>query len=120
MTQFIEFHDSRLLSAVDAGHETRLELDAYMHRWERRDGAWVGTGWSQPIRVSVAGARRLTAVGLPRTIGTGVIIIPGVTYENGVPLPFTCENDAQLTLILENGDELSCSGSRLAIEMTGD
>src|SRR3954466_11398265 len=54
---WIEFHDSEVSAIINSGGDMLVQLSAYVHRWEHRDGSWVGTGWMQPVRIVLKNAR---------------------------------------------------------------
>ncbi|MGD0832572.1 MAG: hypothetical protein ABR907_16690 [Terracidiphilus sp.] len=53
MTEFYEFHDSNLLQIENREQKLILKIDAYRHTWP--DGYEVnsGTGWVQPIEITI-------------------------------------------------------------------
>ena len=65
MINSIEFHDSTISSVEHNGEAARLTLDAYVHRWERVNESWKGTGWGQRVEILVLGAAKLTSPDLP-------------------------------------------------------
>jgi hypothetical protein len=56
MTDWLEFHDSKLLRLDATDTNVEFLLDAYIHRWERANGGWRGTGWMQGVRIAVSDA----------------------------------------------------------------
>jgi hypothetical protein len=53
MSTWIEFHDSTISAIASDGTSIRINLDAYVHRWERVEAVWKGTGWMQPVQIIV-------------------------------------------------------------------
>jgi hypothetical protein len=84
VTEWLEFHDSTL-TGFDA-RETHVELllDAYIHRWERLNDGWRGTGRMQSVRIIVSDAIGLSAVPLiPVDISDGRLQLGTVAHNNG-------------------------------------
>ncbi len=88
VTDWLEFHDSILtgFDARDTGVE--LLLDAYIHRWERRDDRWRGTGWMQGVRIVVSNSVSPSALPmLPVDISDGWLRLGAVAHNDRVRLP---------------------------------
>jgi hypothetical protein len=87
MRAWLEFHDSTLVAMRQVGTVVEIALDAYVHRWERIDDGWRGTGWTQPVRVAVYGAMRSPSTpASPREMATGSVMVGPIVHENWVPL----------------------------------
>lgn len=52
----IELHDSRMTRIRSEGSAVVLELNAYIHVSDGIPGVDAGTGWRQPIRMTIEGA----------------------------------------------------------------
>lgn len=120
MTDWLEFHDSTL--TWFAPHDTRIELllDAYIHRWEKLDDEWRGTGWTQPVSIvvddSVGGSFALPT--LPVEISDGWLQL-GTTAANGiVRLPLRTSGVVKMRLELSTGDIVELAGREVRIEVT--
>jgi len=120
MGNSIEFHDSTLSSAIHEGESVRIALDAYVHRWARVDGSWKGTGWVQPVQISVVGAAKVTVPSLPVVLHGGSVAVSRVMHENLVPLPFASAGPVSLRLDLVTGGSLEVTGRHVAIDPIGD
>ena len=105
VSERIEFRDSRLIALAQVGDDVWLDVDDHVHRWERIDGVWKGTGWSQ---------------GLPLYISDGRIETAGEIYVNIIPLGFAAPGPVRVTFYLETGQVLHCSGGAIALEAIAD
>ena len=118
---WIEFHDSDVNAIVAAGDAVSLHLDAYVHRWDRRNGEWVGTGWIQPVTVAVRnGTTPITQVELPMEIADGYVRVNDTVYQNLVPLPF--QGDGTVLAVMELADStlLQFAGDQVTVTEAGD
>jgi hypothetical protein len=115
----VEFHDSTVSAITREGTSIRISVDAYVHRWDRVDGTWKGTGWIQPILIALVNASNETPLECPATLAGGEILAGQVTYENLVPLPFDSSGPATLQLELLTGKMLAFTGGNLVIEPMG-
>jgi hypothetical protein len=74
MSELIEFHDSSLTSVAFVGTSVRLDLRAYVHRWEELDGVLRGTGWIRPVRIILSEGFGDDAPELPVDLDGGVCL----------------------------------------------
>ena len=118
---WIEFHDSEVNAIVVSADGVSLHLDAYVHRWERRSGEWVGTGWIQPVTVAVRnGTTPITQFKTPLEIIDGYVRVNDTVYRNLVRLPFQGGGAVQVTMELFDGAVLEVAGDQVTITATGD
>lgn len=115
----IEFHDSTLLSIERKGASLRLLLDAYIHHWDMVDGRWKGTGWVQPVEITVDHGVMAESACLPIGLGGGALKIGDVVYSNVVPLPLVASTLATLRLEVTSGESLEITGLAFSIRTTG-
>jgi hypothetical protein len=115
----IEFHDSTIVAIVQEGASLNLSVDAYLHHWELVAGMWKGTGWAQPVKISMGGATCAQRPALPADLDGGEIRAKQVTYDNMVPLPLALSGPVTLRLELKTGEMLEVIGHAIAIESTG-
>jgi len=120
MRSSVEFHDSRISAIAFEGRSIRISLDAYMHRWDRIDGMWHGTGWTQPVQILLEDASNAGLPALPVDLSGGEVRAGHLTYQGLAPLPYNSGGPATLRLELVTGEALDFSGSNLAIEPTGE
>ena len=120
MINSIEFHDSTISTIAHDDEAARLTLDAYVHRWERVNDSWKGTGWGQRVEILVLGAAKVTSPELPAELRGGTVRSGQVTHENLVPLPFTSSGPATIRFELVSGQVLEVAGRQVVIVPTGD
>jgi hypothetical protein len=106
MFSAVEFHDSNLLAVRASEPGVTLQLDAYVHRWERVDKSWHGSGWMQTVDVVLPGSRTAVSSELPLRISGGTVTVGHTRYDNMVFLPLTIAGPTTLRLELENGEAL--------------
>lgn len=116
----IELHDSTVSSIAIEDRSVRIKLDAYVHRWNKVDAAWKGTGWIQPAEVVIVGAVITQQTEFPVELGGGKIIVEDVVYNNLVPLPLSSSGPTMLQLHLVAGGVLEFCGDDLAMEAMGE
>ena len=105
---FLELHDSTL-QTIDAHG---FSLRAYVHRWARASGRWIGTGWLQCFQFDIANVHALRfAPSLPQSISGGALQLADTVYENLLPYPGPACGPMQLALELVGGDSLSLDGA---------
>ncbi len=116
MQRAIEFHDSELIGLETAGDWLVLSLDAYVHRWERIEGLWTGTGWMQPVTLRLKAAASATRLWLPVRVSEGSLSVGSAQLGNLVPLPYAASEAGSLQLVLVDGSqiELNCDGVTLS------
>jgi len=120
MRSSVEFHDSTISAIALEGTSIRVCLDAYVHRWDRIDGMWHGTGWTQPVQILLEDASNAGLPALPVDLDGGEVRAGHLTYQGLVPLPYKSGEPATLRLELVTGQVLNFRGSNLAIEPTGE
>jgi hypothetical protein len=109
---FLELHDSTL-QTIDA---QGFSLRAYVHRWSRASGRWIGTGWLQSFQFDIASFHESPfAPALPRSISGGALELAGTLYENLIPYPEPACGPMQLAIELTNGDSLALEGELQSI-----
>ena len=119
MPAWIEFHDSTLLALNVVGTDVELLLDAYVHHWQMADGTWRGTGWAQPVRITVrAVVGEPAAVAAPAEIADGRMRLGAVDHDL-VRLPLAQNDTVHLRLELVGGS-LDIRGSGVLVETLGE
>jgi hypothetical protein len=121
MTDWLEFHDS-ILTAIGA-RDTQVELllDAYIHRWERLNDDWRGTGWMQSVRIVMDNAIGPVVVSLlPREIADGRMQLGTAPSTNIVRLPLQASGRIGIWLQLTTAEVVDLTGSAVCIEATAD
>jgi hypothetical protein len=120
MPSWMEFHDSWLESAELGADGAFLLLKAYVHRWEQVDGIWKGTGWSQPISVTIGppaiGDETTEELGLYG----GCLTIDSRVHNNWLPLPFSAEGQVALRFDLTEGGIIEFMGRNVRVEAVGE
>ena len=51
--RLIELHDSEVLDVAHDGDDVMIPMSAYVHASVGRPGIDAGTGWTQPVRVTI-------------------------------------------------------------------
>ena len=121
LRSWVEFHDSDLNSIVVSADVVSLHLDAYVHRWEQRNGEWAGTGWMQPVTIVVrTGTAPMTQFITPMEINDGYVRVNETVYQNLVRLPFQDDGAVQVVLEIADGAVLQFVGDHLTIAAIGD
>jgi hypothetical protein len=115
----LEFHDSTLSGIAREGTSVRLILDAYVHLWDVVRGRWKGTGWVQPVQITVDDGVMSMRSQIPIELAGGVLRIGHVVHDNLVPLPCVSSESASLRLELVSGGVLEITGSGFAVQSTG-
>jgi hypothetical protein len=121
VTDWLEFHDS-ILAGFEA-RETRVELllDAYIHRWERLDDQWRGTGCMQRVCIVVSDAVGSSAAPvLPVEISDGWLQVGAMAPNGLVRLPLQASGAIRMRLQLNTADVVEFTGSAVRIEATAD
>jgi hypothetical protein len=116
MSEWLEFHDS-ILTAIRPG-ETHVELllDAYIHRWERVNDDWRGTGCCQRVRITMTRPVAVPAAPLlPVAIADGGVQLDAITADV-VRLPFDATGAVRVWLQLITADVLELSGGAVRLE----
>jgi len=118
---WIEFHDSVLRAIVADDDRLIFELDAYIHRWEQRDGAWAGTGWMQRVTMTVRNSTMPVARVEPSVgVSAGRIWVNDAVHANLIPLPFEGVGAVRVIVQLVDGEVVKIAGDRVTLAATGD
>jgi hypothetical protein len=121
LRSWVEFHDSDLNSIVVSADVVSLHVDAYVHRWEQRNGEWAGTGCMQPVTIVVrTGTAPITQFITPMEIVDGYVRVNETVYQNLVRLPFQGNGAVRVVLELSNSAVLQFAGDRVTITAVGD
>ncbi len=121
MTDWLEFHDSILMEFHARGPHVELLLDAYIHRWERREDQWRGTGWMQGVRIVLSNAVGTLVLPMPSVeISDGWLRLGALARNSVVRLPLQTSGGCTIRLVLTTGDPVEITGSAVHIEATGD
>jgi hypothetical protein len=119
MTDWLEFHDSILIGFDAEEPQVQLLLDGYVHRWERLDEGWSGTGWMQNVRIVVSNAVGPSAVPpLPVDISDGQLHVGTVCHDNLVRLPLEASGAIRIWIQLTIADIVEFTGSAVRFEAT--
>jgi hypothetical protein len=116
----VEFHDSTISAIAREGTATRISLDAYVHRWDRVDGTWKGTGWTQPVQILLVEAANKRLPEPPVDLAGAEVRIGQLAHKDLLPLPFCSSGPATLRLELVTGEVLDLNGRNLIIEPIGE
>jgi len=118
---WIEFHDSHLDAIAMSSDGASVHLRAYVHRWERRDGEWVGTGWIQPVTITVRTSPGPVATReTPVDVWVGSIRVDETVHNNLVPLPFEGTGAVRVVMELITGAVIEVAGDQVTLAATGD
>ena len=80
----LEFHDSTLLNIYRTGLSVRVLFDAYVHRWDVVHGRWKGTGWMQPVEITLDEGVVPELPAFPIDLGGGVVQLDDVLHNLGL------------------------------------
>ena len=116
----LEFHNSKILSIAQVGAAIQINLDAFIHRWDKSSGAWKGEGWRQPVVITLAGELKPPPPLASQELETGVTPAGKSDHTHMVPLPFQAAGPATLRLETMEGEVLDLSGRDLQIAATGE
>ena len=122
MSAWLELHDSRLVAIEQGSATIRLLLDGYIHRWDMADGDWKGTGWIQPVQITVGNvATQVVSLKLPVEIADGVLQCGNVSHDSVMPLPFETPEAVSLWLeVATDEGGITIDGRGLRIEAVGE
>jgi hypothetical protein len=112
----IELHDSEVLAADAEG----FMLDAYVHRWRRKEKTWIGTGWTQSFRVDLQMADRSAVAVPPFAVAGGGWRISQEKYENLISYPVPTLGHAHITLELVQGGVVEFRGELISLRAVGE
>lgn len=117
---WVEFHDSVLVAVNPTDRSVVLILDGYVHIWEIVEDARRGTGWMQPVRVSLTGSSVLPdALVVPIDVSTGLLAFGAMTHRNLVPLPTRSSEATYLRLEFMDATVLELRGMGVEVEAAG-
>ena len=119
MPDWLEFHDSTISSIAVDGSCVRISLNAYVHRWTAAGDTWKGTGWIQPVQVSLTDATGHISTEPPVDLNGGEIRSGQSQHINLVPLPFRSSEGGSLRLDLVNGKSLTFGYGSIVLEAAG-
>jgi hypothetical protein len=119
MPRWIEFHDSDLLSACIDSDGAVVSMRAYVHQWEKIDGAWTGTGWMQPVRFIVGPTAKGDQEDAELELSEGGLAVGGVVHNNWVPLPFSAQGPVTLWWESWEHGRRALTGQDVRVETTG-
>ncbi len=120
MREFIEFHDSTLTSVDFVGTSLRLDLRAYVHRWEKQEGGLKGTGWIRHVRIVLPDGVGDNATELPVDLNGGSVRAGRMLHKDLVALPFSSDEATDVHLEPVTGGTLAFRGRSVAIESIGE
>lgn len=121
MPTWIEFHDSTLVALNRAGADVEILLEAYVHRWETNGKTWQGTGWMQPVRITVSKVvGESVTLGLPIGVSQGRLQLGAVNHDNVLQLPLTASEPTNLRLQLVSAEVLEFAGRAIRVEAAGE
>jgi hypothetical protein len=118
--RLIELHDSRVLDLTDDGDHVLIAMSAYVHESEGRPGIDAGTGWTQPVRITVFEGRVVRRHQGDRLwIIDGVIRVGDETFDNMMPTDVLADGDVKLVFSGAEG-VLDVVGAGIRVEVTGE
>jgi hypothetical protein len=118
--RLIELHDSDVLDVTDDGHDVVIAMSAYVHESEGRPGIDAGTGWTQPVRITVFEGRVVRRHEGDRLwIMEGVISVGDETFDNMMPTHVIANGDVKLVFSGAEG-VLDVVGAGIRVEVTGE
>ena len=120
MPDFLEFHDSTIVSLSTAQQSLHIGIDAYVHRWLQVEGQWIGRGWIQPVRLKLSTAGAPPNLKLPADLSTGSVELDGRVHDNILQLPCRSLGPARITFTLITGELIEVTGSEFDIEAIGE
>jgi hypothetical protein len=120
MPDFLEFHDSTIVSLSTDQQSLHIGIDAYVHRWLQVEGKWIGRGWIQPVRLKLSTAGAPPNLKLPADLSTGSVELDGRVHHNILVLPCRSRGPARITFTLVTGELIELTGSDFETEATGE
>lgn len=116
----IELHDSDLLSITVADTTLVLSVRAYVHRWQKVDSKWLGTGWSQAAELRILSAALPVSLdSAPDDIYGGELVAGPTRYDNVFPVPLVFSGEVRLTLEVLRAEHLEYSGNGFSAALVG-
>lgn len=119
MPDFLEFHDSTIVSVATDQQSLHIGIDAYVHRWQKVEGRWMGSGWVQPVRITLSESITWPHLGLPAGLTSGRVEMDGRAYDL-VPLPHKSQGRVTVTLALTTGEVIEVIGADFTVEAIAD
>lgn len=116
----IEFHDSTVSAIAIEAASIYITLDAYVHRWDIVGVIWKGTGWVQPVQITINSTAAAPQCAVPSDLDSGEVHVGDRVYRSLVPIPMESTGPAFLRLLLATGEALEFSGRDLTIAPVGD
>jgi hypothetical protein len=117
---WIEFHDSRLVAVNVLDACVELVLDAYIHAWDVVDDTRRGTGWTQPVRITLSGGDvPADTLVTPTEISNGRIGVGALIHNNLVPLPFESSETTYIRLEFSDAAFVELRGTGVSVEAAG-
>ena len=120
MHNTVEFHDSQIFAIACEGNSVRISLNAYVHRWDRVEGRWKGTGWTQCVEILLVDTFPPEPLELPAHLLGGKVIVGDVAYKDLLPLPLSSSGPASVRLELGTGNVIAIKGRDLAMLPTSE
>jgi hypothetical protein len=118
---WLEFHDSTMTAVTSIDDRLQIGLDGYVHRWHWQDGRWVGTGWTQPIRITIEEVRTATPFPPePIDVHVGSVRTATAHYDGVLPLPFVATAGIELNWQWVDGSSSRVIGAALRCSAAGD
>lgn len=77
----LEFHDSKLVGLRQTGDTLVLAFDGHVHRWDRADDRWHGTGWLEPVDLTLSGVDSASGLVSGAEISHGSIVLGDTTLQ---------------------------------------
>lgn len=114
--RFLEFHGSRLVSAVEEHGGLELYLDAYVHEWRGDEGA----GYRAPLCLVLTRSSPAGPLRVPQAISDGTLELAGTTHEGMLPLELEQDAPVRLELGFFSGERLEVRAEGLAFRSCGE
>jgi hypothetical protein len=117
---WIEFHDSRLVAVNVLDACVELVLDAYVHAWDVVKDTRRGTGWTQPVRITLTGGDVPSdTLVTPAEISNGRMGVGALVHDNLVPLPFGSSETTDIRLEFADAHFVELHGTSVSVEAAG-
>lgn len=120
MREELEFHDSAVTRIAQEGPRIVVELDAYVHRWDKSSGAWKGEGWRKPARITLSGTLENGQAEVAGILDTGELKAGDLELLHLLRVPVASKGPATLRLEFATGAVLDFTGQDAAAELTGE
>jgi hypothetical protein len=116
---WLELHDSTVNAVKRDPSGVIVELDAYVHRWDRMAEVWKGTGWMRQVLMRF-GSVHVPAIESPTEISDGWLQVSDVRHDNLIRLSLESTAPARLWLQLTNGNEFAITGQGVQLIAAGE